>query len=70
MNWLNRKNPKITHKDLSFKDYLNFKSLDLRSQGKGKMNYIEVVLAKKYNPDFKIENPPGQGYPGGTELCR
>lgn len=55
MNWLNRKNPKITHKDLSFKDYLNFKSLDLRSQGKGKINYIEVVLAKKYNPDFKIE---------------
>jgi len=55
MNWLNRKNPKITHKDLSFKDYLNFKSLDLKSQGKGKINFIELVLTKKNNPDFKIE---------------
>jgi len=55
MNWLFNKNPEITHKDLSFKDYLNFKSLDLKSQGKGKINFIELVLTKKYNPDFKIE---------------
>ncbi len=55
MNWLLNKNPEITHKDLSFKDYLNRKSLDLSSKGKGIINCIEVVLAKKNNPDFKIE---------------
>jgi hypothetical protein len=55
MSWLLNPNPKITHKDISFKDYLNVKSLDLTSQGKGKINPIEVVLTKKNNPDFKIE---------------
>jgi hypothetical protein len=55
MSWLINKNPKITHKGLSFKDYLNVKSLDLISQGKGKINCIGVVLTKKHNPDFKIE---------------
>lgn len=55
MSWLINQNPKITHKGLSFKDYLNVKSLDLISQGKGKINCIEVVVTKKNNPDFKIE---------------
>ena len=53
MSWLLKQNPKITHKDISFKDYLNVKLRDLTSQGKGKINFIEVVLTKKNNPDFK-----------------
>jgi hypothetical protein len=40
MSWLLKQNPKITHKDISFKDYLNVKLRDLTSEGKGKINFI------------------------------